>query len=329
MKRNRGAAMFIYITRAVPGVTLEILRSSLAGARVEVNPRDSNLSRDEIAVAAKGADAVICTLADPMDAALIGRLAPPMRVLATYAVGTNNIDLQAARELGVTVCNTPGVLTDATAEVAVGLILACARRFGEGERLTRGDRFTGWAPLFHRGQGVYGKTLGIVGAGRIGYRVAATMRHGFGCRVLYASRNRHSDWDEHLGATHTGLESLLQESDFVSLHCPLTPQTRHLLDERRIGLMKPTAVLVNTARGPVVDETALVHALRQGVIAGAGLDVYEEEPRLAPGLAALENVVLLPHIGSATVETRDEMGRLCAQAVVGVLQGRVPPNVAG
>lgn len=318
--------MFIYITRAVPEIVPQMLRSALPQARVEVNPHDRNLTHAEIATAARGADALVCTLADPVDAVLLQALAPPLRVVSTYAVGTNNIDLECARRLGVRVCNTPGVLTDATAEVAVGLMLACARRFGEGERLTRAGRFEGWAPLFLRGQGVYGKTVGIVGAGRIGFRVARTMRKGFDCPILYTSRTPRPDWESELGARPAPLDDLLAQSDFVSLHCPLTPQTRHLIDAARLGLMKPTAVLVNTARGPVVDEAALTDALRRGRIAGAGLDVYEREPALAPGLTDLDNVVVLPHLGSATVETRDEMGRMCAQAVIDVLSGREPAH---
>lgn len=318
--------MFIYISRAVPEAALEILRRSLPGARIEVSPDDRNLTRAELQARAAGASALVCTLADTVDAGLLRALTPPLRVVATYAVGTNNIDLACARELGVRVCNTPGVLTDATAEVAVGLMLACARRFGEGERITRRGEFAGWAPLYLRGQGVYGKTVGIVGAGRIGQRVALTMNRGFGCPILYHSRSAQPQWDADLGARRVGLDELLAQSDFVSLHCPLTPQTRHMIDARGLALMKPGAVLVNTARGPVVDEAALVAALRDRRIAAAGFDVYENEPALAPGLAELENAVLLPHLGSATIETRDEMGRLCAQAVVDVLQGREPKH---
>jgi glyoxylate reductase len=318
---------FVYITREVPEITRLLLRQGLPGARIETNPHNRNLSPGEITHAARGAGALICTLADAINAPLLAALAPPLRVVATFAVGTNNIDLAAARKLGVIVANTPGVLTNATAEVAVGLILACARRFGEGERMTRGGGFEGWAPTLMRGHGVYGKTVGIIGAGRIGLRVARTMRAGFDCPVLYASRSARPQWDAELGARHAGVDQLLAESDIVSLHCPLTPETRHLLDARRLALMKPTAVLVNTARGPVIDEAALVAALRERRIAAAGLDVYEDEPALAPGLSRLENVVLLPHVGSATMETRDEMGRMCAQAVIDVLQGRVPANI--
>lgn len=318
--------MFIYLTRAVPEVAIDLLANALPDARIEVNPHDRNLNRAELIEAAAGCDALVCTLADPIDATLIEDLGPQLKVIATYAVGYNNIDLQAAKNRGIAVCNTPGVLTDATAEIAVGLLLACARRMTEGDNLTRQGLFTGWAPLLHRGHGVYGKTVGIVGAGRIGKRVAATMKHGFDCRILYHSREDHVDWENELEAEKVELGELLSRSDFVSLHCPLTPDTRHLLDADMLKLMKPTAVLVNTARGPVVDEQALVQALREKRIAAAGLDVYENEPALAPGLSELENAVLLPHIGSATMETRDEMGRMCARAVIAVLTGQEPAH---
>lgn len=316
----------VYVTRAVPDVTRETLLQGLPGADIRINPEDRNLPESEIAQNANDCDALLCTLADPISRSLLKTLSPKLRVVSTFAVGVNNIDLEAARELGIAVCNTPGVLTDATAEVAVGLMLACARRMAEGDILTRQGRFSGWSPLYMRGHGVYGKTVGIIGAGRIGKRVAATMRHGFDCRILYHARSRHQDWEHELGAQPRDLDELLAESDFVSLHCPLTPETRHLLDARRLALLKPHAVLVNTARGPVIDEAALVNALHKGLFFGAGLDVYEAEPALARGLASLPNTVLLPHLGSATVETRDEMGRMAARAIVDVLTGQEPKH---
>jgi glyoxylate reductase len=285
--------MRVSITRPVPEVAKEILLVGIPGVVLE---------GPEIV---PGIDALLCTLQDPVDRALMASLAPTLKVVANFAVGLDNIDLEAAQDLGIRVTNTPGVLTDATAEVAIGLMLACARRFREGDRIMRSGTFEGWEPLFHLGRSIYGSTVGIVGAGRIGRRVGETMEQGFGCRVLY---HRPTDLDE-----------LLAQSDFVSLHCPLTDQTRHLIDARRLRLMKRTAVLINTARGPVVDEAALVDALRGGMIAGAGLDVYEAEPSMAHGLADLDNVLLLPHIGSATVATRDAMARMAASSIVAVL----------
>jgi glyoxylate reductase len=315
--------MRVCVTREIPASALARLA---AEHEVALNREDRNLSRDEIIALARGCAGLICTLADPVDSALLEALAPGLRVVSTYAVGVNNIDLACAARLGVKVANTPGVLTDATAEIAVGLMLACARRFAEGDHLTRQGRFAGWAPLFMRGQGVYGAKVGIVGAGRIGLRVARTMALGFGCPVLYHSRREQPEF-EALGARRVELDELLARSDFVSLHCPLTEATRHLIDERRLALMKPGACLVNTARGPVVDEAALVRALKDGRIFAAGLDVYEREPALEPGLADLPNTVLLPHLGSATFATREEMGRLCVGAVLDVLAGRTPPNL--
>lgn len=313
----------ILITRSIPTGALALLQGALPNTPIFVNPEDRTLAPQELAGRGAGVRALICTLADAIDAATLDAM-PRLRVIANYAVGVNNIDLEAAKARGIVVANTPGVLTEATAEIAVGLMLACARRMVEGDILVRQGTFTGWAPLFHLGQGVYGTTVGIVGAGRIGTQVARTMALGFGCRILYAGRLRHEALESECGAKKAAIEELLRESDFVSLHCPLTPQTRRLIDARALALMKPTAILINTARGPVVDEAALVQALRERRIAGAGLDVFEHEPSLADGLAELKNVVVLPHIGSATHKTRQTMGLMCAQAVVDVLQGREP-----
>lgn len=323
---SRSGAPRIFVSRAIPDSALRRMAEGLPGARIEVSREDRTLRPDELAQRARGAAALVCTLADRVDDALFEALAPALRVVATFAVGYENIDLGAARAHGVRVTHTPGVLTDATAEIAVALVLACARRVVEGDRLLRRGDWRGWEPLGLRGQGVSGKTLGIVGAGRIGRRVAEMLRRGFGCEVLVHTRSAVSDWSQALGAQEVSFDALLRGADFVSLHCPLTDETRHLIDAAALARMRPTACLVNTARGAVVDEAALVSALREGRIAAAGLDVYEHEPRLAEGLTALENAVLLPHLGSATRETRDAMGRLVADAVVAVLCGREPEH---
>jgi glyoxylate reductase len=316
----------VFVTREIPEVALARLAEGLPGARIDVHRGPDRLAPDELARGARGAIALVCTLADRIDAALLAALAPALRVVATFAVGYENIDLDAARRHGVRVANTPGVLTDATAEIAVALALACARRVAEGDRLVREGRFAGWEPLGHRGHAVYGKSVGIIGAGRIGFRVAATLRRGFDCEILVHSRTARSDWQRELGARFVPLDELLERSDIVSLHCPLTRETHHLIDARALARMKQSAVLVNTARGAIIDEAALVAALRSGAIAAAGLDVYEDEPRLAPGLAELPNAVLLPHIGSATYAARDAMGMLCAEAVIAELSGRAAAN---
>jgi glyoxylate reductase len=314
------------VTRAIPPAALRRLAEVLPEVRVEVNREDRALDPQELLEAARGCRALVCTLADRIDRALLEALAPGLRIVATFAVGYENIDLAAARDCGVRVTHTPGVLTDATAEIAVALLLACARRVVEGDARTRTGRFRGFSPLERLGHGVYGKTVGIVGAGRIGWRVARTLRHGFDCELLVHSRRAKPDWEAELGARFVALEALLAGSDFVTLHCPLSDETRHLIDADALARMQPSACLVNTARGPVVDEDALVAALRSGTIAAAGLDVYENEPLLAEGLADLPNTVLLPHVGSATHEARGAMGDLCAEAVIAVLTGREPAH---
>jgi glyoxylate reductase len=323
--------MRIFVTRAIPDVSLGRLADALPDAQIDVHPGPDLLAPDELAARARGADALVCTLSDRIDAPLLESLTPPLRVVSTFAVGHENIDLAAARRLGVRVANTPGVLTDATAEIAVALLLDAARRVCEGDRFTRAGRFERWDPLAHRGRSVYGSAVGIVGAGRIGWRVAATLRRGFDCEIFVHSRR--DPRDTGAGEVWVGLDArfvtkdaLLARCDFVSLHCPLTPETRHWIDAEALERMRTHAVLVNTARGAVIDEAALVDALRDGVIAGAGLDVFEDEPELAPGLVALENVVLAPHIGSATYRAREAMGRLCVDAVVAELSGRAAPN---
>ncbi len=312
----------ILVTREIPG--LGRLFEAVPGAEIDVCDADRALSHRELAERARGADVVLCTLTDRFDRELLQALTPRLRLVATYAVGYENIDVEAAAALGVRVTHTPGVLTEATAEVAIALVLACARRIAEGDRLVRADGWRGFSPRFHLGHSVYGKTVGIVGAGRIGRRVATTFRNGFDCRILVHSPARHPDWESELDARSVTLNQLLSRSDFVSLHCALTPETRHLIDARALRRMRSTACLVNTARGPVVDEEALVNALRQGLIAAAGIDVYEDEPNLTPGLRELENVVLSPHVGSATHEAREAMGRLCVNSIIDFLAGREP-----
>ncbi len=254
------------------------------------------------------ADAWITMVSDKVDAAALAA-APRLRIVANHAVGLDNIDLAACAARGVRVANTPDVLTEATADLAFALALAAARRLGEGERLVRRGAWTGWTPTQLLGVDVWGKTLGIVGYGRIGQAMARRGR-GFGMDILYASPRDAGD-----GATRVELDELFARADVVSLHCPLTPETRGLVDARRLARMKPTAILVNTARGACVDEDALAAAVRAGRIAGAGLDVFAAEPAISPALLAEERVVLAPHIGSATTTTRIRMGQMCVSAV--------------
>jgi len=314
------AAPRIFATREIPG--LERLVEALPRAFVEVFRGEGELGYEELLERGQGAAVLVCSVTDRIDRALLERFAPALRLVATYAVGYENIDVEAARACSVRVTHTPGVLTEATAEIAVALLLDCARRLSEGDRLVRAGAWQGFAPSFHLGRSLYGSTLGIVGAGRIGRRVAETLQRGFDCRILAHSPNVRPEWENDLGARFVSLPELLENSDFVSLHCPLTTRTRHLIDAEALARMKPSACLVNTARGPVVDERALAEALRAGRLAAAGLDVYADEPHVAPGLRALENAVLLPHIGSATHATRAAMGRLCVDSVIDFLSGR-------
>jgi glyoxylate reductase len=244
--------------------------------------------------------------------------------VANYAVGFNNIDVDACTRRGIPVSNTPDVLTDTTADLAWALMFSVARRIVEGDRYVRDGKFKGWGPLMLLGDDLTGKTLGIVGGGRIGMATAARAV-GFSMPVLYTSRNRHEDI-EAIGAQYRSLDDLLQASDFVSIHVPLMPETTHLIGPRELNLMKSTAYLINTARGPIVDEKALVSALRNGIIAGAGLDVFEREPELEPGLADLDNAVIVPHIGSGTVATRIKMGNKAAINLIAMVKGEEPPD---
>jgi glyoxylate reductase len=311
----------IVVTRRVPDPALALLRPA---GDVWVSPHDRPLDAEELRAAVAGADAVVTLLHDRVDDAFLDAAGPSLRVVANVAVGYDNIDVAACARRGIVATNTPGVLVDATADIAMALILASTRRMGEGERMIRAGESWSWSMFFMLGTGLQGKTLGIVGLGRIGTATARRAR-AFGMRIAYAGRRRADPaLEAELDAAPLALDELLAAADVVSIHCPLNDATRHLIDARRLALMKPAAHLVNTSRGPVVDEAALAEALRDGVIAGAGLDVFELEPAIDPGLLELENVVLIPHLGSATIETRTAMGVLAAKNAVAVLRGEPP-----
>ena len=303
----------VVVTRRVPEPALAALRES--GADVWVSPHDRALEPDELHAAVRGADAAVVMLHDRVDAAFLDAAGERLRVVANVAVGYDNADVDALRARGVALANTPGVLTDATADLAIALMLAVTRRLGEGERLIRSGAGWAWAIDFMLGRGLRGATLGIVGYGAIG-RAVADRAHAFGMEVIYTRR----------GEGGVELAELLERSHVVSLHCPLTEETRHLIDAGALRAMRDDAYLVNTARGPVVDEAALAAALRDGVIAGAALDVFEAEPDVHPGLLELDNVVLVPHLGSATEETRTAMAQLAEANVLAVLRGEEPPT---
>ena len=281
--------------------------------------------RDVLLEAARGASGVLSTVTEKMDAEFMDAAGDGLKVIANLAVGYDNVDVAAAKERGIVVTNTPGVLDETTADVAFMLILAAARRLGEAERLLRAGKWEWWGPKLLMGPDVWGKRLGIVGMGRIG-RAVAQRAKGFDMEILYHNRSRDEAAEKELGARYLELDELLETCDFISVHTPLTEETRHLIGAVELGKMKPEAVLVNTSRGPVIDEAALADALENGRIFAAGLDVYEEEPKVHPKLLELENVVLAPHIGSASIETRDKMAETASEDLRAVLRGEQPKN---
>jgi glyoxylate reductase len=277
----------------------------------------------EVIAGMKGRDALLCNILDRVDGELLDAC-PGLKVVANFGVGFNNIDVAAATARKIPVTNTPGVLTDSTADMTFALLLAVARRLGEGERIVRAQQWQGWQPLQLLGSDVSGATLGILGFGRIGQAVARRAK-AFGMRVIYWNRSAVTETPES-DATRMSFEDTLRQSDFVSLHVAYNSETHHLLDEPQFALMKPTAFVINTSRGAVINEAALVRALQTKRIAGAALDVFEREPQLAPGLADMENVVLAPHLGSATIGTRTKMGMIAVDNLLAVCEGRRPPN---
>jgi glyoxylate reductase len=313
----------VLLTRRMPPPAAELLAN--AGCLVELIDRDEPASRDEFLSHLPGVVGVLSMLSDRIDAAALDAAGPTLKVVANYAVGFDNVDLEACTRRGVRVTNTPGVLTDATADLAWALILSAARRVVEGDRLMRAGQWAGWAPMQLLGLQLSGATLGILGAGRIGSAVARRAV-GFGIHVLYTDTSAKPELEEQTGARRVELRQLLAESDILSLHIPMAPGHHHLIGAAELATMKPTAVLINTARGPLVDEAALVTALGSGRLAAAGFDVYEHEPRLTPGLAELPNVVLLPHLGSGTTATRQKMSQMAAENLLAVLTGKEPPN---
>ncbi len=313
----------VYVTRQIPEDGIALLKKFCQ--TVEINPYDRPLIYDELLWQVKGRDAILTMLSDRIDAKLINE-AKNLKIIANYAVGYENINIKTATAKGIIVTNTPGVLTDSTADMAWALLFSITRRINEGDKLTRTGKFAGWSPMLLLGGDLVGKTLGIIGAGRIGMAMAMRSR-GWCMNVLYTTQtNRNAVLEEMLGAKRVDLETLLRESDFVSIHTPLTEKTKHLIGAKELSMMKRTAYLINTARGAVTDEAALVIALKNKQIAGAGLDVYEEEPKLKPGLVELENVVLAPHLGSATVGTRTKMAIMAVENIIAVLSKQKPKN---
>ena len=311
----------IVVTRRIPEPAVEILREA---GDVWVSPDDRPLEVSELHDAISGADVVVTLLHDKVDDAFLDAAGARLRAVCNVAVGFDNIDVPAATKRGVLVTNTPAVLSEATADLAMTLILAVTRRIGEGERLIRSREPWSWHMFMLLGTGLQGKTLGVVGMGAIGQSLARRAK-AFGMDIVYSdARQAPAEVEQELGARRVELDELLRTADVVSIHAPLMDETRHLINADTLGLMKESAYLVNSARGPIIDEAALVDALKAGKIAGAGLDVYENEPETHPGLVELDNVVLLPHLGSATIETRTAMGVLAAENAVLALRGERP-----
>ncbi len=316
----------ILVTRWVPESAARILTEAAGREKVLAHAEEHLMPRGELLARARGVEALFTVAMDAVDAELMDAAGPQLRAVANWAVGYDNIDVPAATARGIAVCNTPGVLTEATAEIAWALLMSAARRTGEAERFLRAGNWKSWGPRLLLGVDLYEKTLGVFGLGNIGKAVARRAR-GFNMRVLYHKRTRLSAAEERaLGVAYADKAALLAQSDFISLHCPMTPETRHAFGAPEFSAMKSSAVFVNTTRGPVVDEAALAHALKSGAIFAAGLDVYEDEPRIHPGLLACENAVLLPHIGSATDETRTRMAEMAANNIAARLRGKAPPN---
>ncbi len=317
----------IFVTRQIPDNGIALLREK--GFTVDISPKNRPLAKRElIKILRKGSyDGVLSLLTDTIDAAVMDA-APRVMIFANYAIGFNNFDLAAAKERGVVLTNTPGGGAERVAEHAFALLLALSCRVVEGDALVRRGKYKGWDPLLLHGTNLAGKTLGIIGTGRIGADVAHRAKNGFLMQVVYYDIVRNEKLETDFGATfYPTVEEVLRVADAVSLHVPLSDATHHLINRERLALMKKTAYLVNTSRGAVIDEAALVDALKNGVIAGAGLDVFEYEPRLAKGIAKLPNVVLTPHIASATAEARRAMSRLAAENLIAFFNGKTPPNI--
>lgn len=307
----------VLFTRRLPEA---VERRAARDYRLIANPEDRPLTADEMVSRSEGADAVVCCVADKMTAAVFSRLPAKVRIVASFGVGTEHLDLAAAKARGIVVTNTPEVLTDATAEVALLLLLGAARRAYEGQETLRSGRWTGWTPTQLMGHQLSGKRLGIVGMGRIGQAMARRAR-GFGVEIHYTDQQRLPPEKEQDALFHANVEELLPLSELLSLHAPSTPETRHLLDARRLALLPRGAIVVNSARGDLVDDEALIAALRSGQVGAAGLDVFQGEPAVNPGYRSLPNTFLLPHLGSATIETRDAMGFRALDNVDAVLSG--------
>lgn len=310
--------MKIFITREIPSIGIELLKKK--GFIVSVYKKDNPIPREELLKLIKGYDGIITLLSDKIDKEAIDEM-KNCKVIANYAVGFNNIDVDYAKSKSIVVTNTPDVLTDSTADITMALVLTCARRIPESEKFVRDKKFVGWKPKLFLGMELRNKYFGILGAGRIGTAVAKRA-HSFGCKILYYSNSKNEFLETELKAKKVSLKTILTKSDIISLHLPLNRNTKNLLSAQNLKLLKPSAILINTARGEILDETYLIKMLKEKKLAAAGLDVYEGEPNIKKEFYELDNVILLPHIGSATTEARDNMCLLAAKNIIAVLSGK-------
>ena len=312
--------MKVFITREIPEIAEKLIRQKKY--KVVVNRKNSQITKKELLMNGKDADAIITLLSDKIDSSLIDEF-DKCKIIANYAVGFNNIDIEYAKKKNIIISNTPDVLTDSTADLAITLSLACARNLLAGEKFVRSKKFKGWEPKLLLGVELKNKIFGIIGAGRIGTATAIRAR-AFGTKIIYYSRSKNLELEQKTGANKVSLNSLLKKSDFVSIHLPLTPRTFHLIDKEKMSLLKSSAILINTGRGEIVDENELIKILKHKRIKSAGFDVYENEPMINPELLKLDNVVLLPHLGSGTDDARNKMAELAAKNVIAVLSGKKP-----
>ncbi|MFH0971579.1 MAG: D-glycerate dehydrogenase [Candidatus Micrarchaeota archaeon] len=312
----------VFVTRPLPGNALHELRKH---CDIEMQEEDRLAKREEIAEGIKGKDALLCLLTDKIDGDLMDQN-PNLKIISNYAVGFDNIDIPAATHRKILVTNTPGVLTETTADLTMGLLLAAARRIVESDKFTREARYEGWGPSMLLGVDVYGKTLGVVGLGRIGRAVATRAYRGFGMNIIYNDPQEDFEFNKEFNAKFVGMDSLITDSDFISIHVPLTPKTKHMFKEKQFHMMKKNAVLVNTSRGAIIEQAALAKALKEKRIFAAALDVYEDEPRVPVELIPLSNVIMVPHIGSASLETRSKMADMAVQAILDFFSGKMPVN---
>jgi len=312
----------VFVSRAIPEAGIKLLQKS---CDVTVSKKSRVLTKKELIAGIKGKDALLCLLTDKIDNKVLA--SKKLKIVANYAVGFDNIDVKAATKVKIPVTNTPGVLTESVADHACALLLSISRRIVESDKFVRTGKYKSWEPMLMLGGDFKGKTLGILGLGRIGSSVAERMTKGFGMKVLYYDIKRNPAFEKSVKAKFVSVQQLLKSSDYVSVHVPLLPTTKHLIGAKELKLMKKTAYLVNTSRGPIVDEKALVKALKTKQIAGAGLDVFEKEPKLTPGLGKLDNVILTPHTASATIAARTAMSEIAARNILAVLSGKKPANI--